>query len=154
MKVLKPALQNIDQLIISVRVRGHQEKPILQHEIPCITDNPFNHLAVIKINPHPQPLNDRRMFMKVQSPVAKIPIEGLHKEDRFGILGWNVFDRLRIKQLKPNRAKRILRIVSQKLLYRPKFTRLRQTPNCMVFIPNNHPVNIGRPTLGLLDVYA
>jgi hypothetical protein len=66
MKVLQPSLQDIHKPIVSIRIRRTKKKSRLQHKILRITDDPLNHLAIIEINPHPQTLHQRRMFMKMQ----------------------------------------------------------------------------------------
>src|ERR1700684_1800588 len=92
MKILETALQNIDQLIVPIRIRRPQKEPILQHKVPRIADDPLDHLAIVEINPNPEPWNDRRMFVKMQGIMAKIAIEGLHEEHRLGVLRWNLFN--------------------------------------------------------------
>jgi hypothetical protein len=154
MKILQPALQNIDKLIVSIRISGPQEKTILQHKIPRIADEPLDHLAIVEINPHPKSRNDRRMFMKMQGSMAKISIEGLDEEHRLGILRRNLLHPLRIQQLKPNRIQRILGIVPQQLIDRPQLADLGGPTNRPVIIANNDPVLIGRLCRLCLGRYA
>ena len=40
MKILETALQDIDELVVSIRIGRPQEKTILQHKVPCIADDP------------------------------------------------------------------------------------------------------------------
>ena len=142
-EVLEPTLQNIDQLVIPIRVRGPQEEPILQHEVPRIADEPLDHLAVIEVDPHPKPGHDRRMLMKMQGPMAKVSIEGLDEEHGLRILRGNLFDLLCVQKLKSNRIEGILRIVPQQLIDRSKLAHLREASNCPIFITNNDPVRTG-----------
>jgi hypothetical protein len=144
MKILQPALQNIDKPIISIRIRRLQEKSRLQNKIPGIADNPFDHLAVIEVHPHPKPLNHRRMFMKMQGSMAKISIKRLHKEDRLGVLRRHLFHHIRLQHAKPNRIKWIDRIIPQQLVDRPQLAGLYQTPHSMVLKPDDNAISIGQ----------
>jgi hypothetical protein len=102
MEILKPTLQHIHKLVVSIGIGRPEKKPLLQHKILGIADNSFDHLAVIEIDPHPQTRNNRRMFMKMKGPVPQIPIEGLYKENCLGILRRNRLDLLGIHELKSN----------------------------------------------------
>jgi hypothetical protein len=153
MEIFQSTLQNVHQLIVPIRIRGHKEKPRFEHKILGIADDSFNHLAVIEVHPHPQTRNNRRMFMKMKGSVLEISIKRLHKEHGLGILGRDLLDRLRVNKPKPNRFKGILGVTAQKLLYRSKLTSLRKTPNRMIFIPNNDPMGLPVP-IGNLTPYA
>jgi hypothetical protein len=144
MKILQSTLQNIHKLIVSIRIGRHQKKPRIKHKILGIADNPFNHLAVVEVDPHPQPRNGRRMFMKMKGPMTQVPIECLYEEDRLGVLCRNFLDRLGVQKSKSNRFKRILTIIPQKLFHRPKLTDLNKTPDRMIFIPNYDPMGVPR----------
>jgi hypothetical protein len=112
MEVLESALENIDQRIVSVRIGRPQEEARLEHKVPRITDNSFDHLSVVEIDAHPQPRHDGSMLVKVKSPVAKIAIEGLDEEDGLGIAGRNILYGVRVKQLQPYGVQGIDRIVA------------------------------------------
>src|SRR5258705_12612782 len=96
------------------------------------------------------------MFMKMKSPMAKVPIEGLDEEDSLRIFGGNIFNGLGIQQFQPNRIKRIHRIVAQQLIDRPQLARLHQPTDCMVLISDNDAVTIRQsfvPVLGHYDAW-
>ena len=142
MEILQPSLEHIHKSVVSIRIRRPQKETRLQHEILGIADNPFNHLAVIEINPDPKSRDSRRMFMKVKGSMTKIPIEGLDEEHRLGFLRRHIFDSVRIQQLQPNRIKRIHRVIPQQLLDRPKLTRLNHSSNGMILVPDNNTVSL------------
>jgi hypothetical protein len=142
MKVFKPALQDVDELVISIRIGRHQEKSRLEHKIPRIADNALDHLSVVEINPHPQALNDRRMFMKMKRPMPQVPIKRLYEKDGFGVLRRHILHGSRVQQPQPNRIQRILQVVAQKLLYRPKLTRLCKPADCMILVPNYNAMSV------------
>ena len=142
MEILQSSLQHIGETIISIRIRRPEKKTRLQHKILCIADNPFNHLAIVEVNPYPKARNDRRMFMKMKGSVAKIPIKSLHEKDRLGVLGGNFLHCACIQQFQSNRIKRIDRIVPQKLFDGSQLARLRQPPDGMILVPDDNPITI------------
>src|SRR6266550_4135490 len=97
MEILQPSLQHIHQPVVSIWIRRPQEKARLQHKILGIADDSFNHLAVVEVHPHPQARDNRRMFMKMKSPMAKIPVEGLDEKDSLRVFGGNIFNSLGIQ---------------------------------------------------------
>jgi hypothetical protein len=119
MEVLEPGLEHIDQPVVSIRVRRPQKKASLQHKVSGIADDSFNHLAIVEVNSHPETRHRRRMFMKMQCPVAKVSIEGLDEKDRLRVLRRHIFHGVGIQQPQSNRIKRIDRVVSQQLFDRP-----------------------------------
>src|SRR5665213_281905 len=90
MKSFKPTLEHIDQHVIAIRIGGHQEEPILQYKVRSIADNSLNHLVVVEINPHPEPLHHRCMFMKMQGSVLQVSLKRLDEKDRLRVLGWHL----------------------------------------------------------------
>nr|WP_158943874.1 hypothetical protein [Granulicella sp. S190] len=92
MEVLKAAFENVNQRIVSIRVGRPQEEARLEHKVPRITDNSFDHLSIIEIHTHPQTLHDWRMLMKMKSPVAEIAIEGLDEKNGFRVFSRNILN--------------------------------------------------------------
>jgi len=144
MEILQTGLQHIDQPVVSIGIRRPQKKARLQHKILGIADNPFNHLAVIEVHPHPQTRDDRCMFMKMKSSMAKISVKSFDEEDSLGILGGNIFHGPGIQQLQSNGIKWIDGIVLQQLLNRPQLLRFSQPPHSMAFIPDDNTITIRR----------
>jgi hypothetical protein len=91
MEVLEAALEDVDQSIISIGIGRPQKETRLEHEVPGVADDAFDHLSVIEVDAHPQTRYDGRMLVKVESPVAQIAIEGLDEEDGLRILGGYIF---------------------------------------------------------------
>lgn len=52
-KVLQPALVDIHQPVISVRVCRNQEESALENEIARIADNALDHLIIVEVDAHP-----------------------------------------------------------------------------------------------------
>ena len=137
MKILQPSLQHIDKPVVSIGIGRPQKEARLEHKILGIADDSFNHLAIVKIHPHPQARDNWRMLMKMKRPVTKIPVEGLDEEDRLRVLGGNIFHCPGVQQLQSNGIKRVHRIVAQQLIDRPQFARLRQSPDGVILIPDD-----------------
>jgi len=92
MEVLETTLEDIDQLVISVWIGRPKEEACLEHEVPRITNDSLDHLAIVEVDAHPETGHDRRMFVEVESSVAKITVEGLNEEDCLRVLGGHVLD--------------------------------------------------------------
>lgn len=137
MKVLESALQNIDQLVISIRVRRSEKEAVLQDEVPSIADNAFDHLVVIEVHSNPQSRGNRSVLVEVKRLVVKIAIEGLDEEHRLGVLRRNLLHRVRIQQRQTDGVQGILRIISKKLLDRAKLIDLCQSANRPIFKPDD-----------------
>jgi len=90
MEVLQAALEDIDQLVVSVGIGRPKEEALLEHEIPRVTDDPFDHLAIVEVDAYPKARHDGRMFVEVESSVSQVAIEGLDEEDCLRILGGHV----------------------------------------------------------------
>jgi hypothetical protein len=94
MKVLEAALEDIDQLVVSVRIGRAKKEACLENEIARIADDSFDHLAIVKVDAHPEAGHDRSVFVEVESSVAKIAVEGFDEEDCLRVLGGHVLDGL------------------------------------------------------------
>ena len=140
MKVFEAVFQYIDQLIIPIRIRRHHEEAMLQNIVAAITDDAFYRLAVMKSDPHPQPLHDRCILMEVQGPVPQVPVEGLYEEDRFGISSGHILKGIRINQLEPNGVELRHRFVAQQLVDCAELTCLGEPAHSMVFIADDDSV--------------
>jgi hypothetical protein len=159
-EVLETTLENIDERVISIWIGGSQEEARLEHEVPGVADNAFDHLPVVEVDAHPEARHDGRMLVKVKSPVAQIPIEGLDEEDRLRILGGDILHDVRVQKLQPDRVQGIDGIVAEKLFNRTKLLGFRETANCMVFIADDDTIRVGRfffgdlgSGLGLYDAW-
>jgi len=82
------------------------------------------------------------MFMKMKGSMAEISVEGLDKENRFRIFGRNFFNGSRIQHSKPNRIKGKLRFIPEELIHRTQLAYFSDTPDRMIFISNNDPMNV------------
>jgi hypothetical protein len=90
MEVLQAALEDIDQLVVSIGIGRPKKETLLEHEIPGIADDSFDHFAVVEVDAYPQARHDGCMFVEVESSVSQIAIEGLDEEDRLRVLGGDV----------------------------------------------------------------
>jgi hypothetical protein len=154
MKILETTLQDIHQLVVAIGVGRHKEKPGFEYKILGIADDSFDHLTVVEVDAHPQARNDRRMLMKMKRSVTEISIECFYKEDSLSVLGRNLFDFLGVNQPKPNRFKRILGVVPEKLFHRSKLAGLGKTPDRMIFVPDYNPMGVALLHIGHLTPYA
>jgi hypothetical protein len=89
-EVLQAALEDIDQLVVPIGIGRTKEKTLLEHEVPRVADDPFDHLAIVEVDADPQARHDGGMFVEVESSVPQIAIEGLDEEDRLRVLGGDV----------------------------------------------------------------
>lgn len=97
MEVLEAALKNVDERVISIWIGRSQEETRLEHEVPSVADDALDHLAVVEVDAHPQARYDRRMLVKVESPVAQIAVEGFDEKNGLRILGGDIFYYVRVK---------------------------------------------------------
>lgn len=83
------------------------------------------------------------MFVKVESPVTQIAIEGLDEKDGLRILGGDILHDVRVQELQPDRVQRIDGIIAQKLFDRTKLLGLRETANGMVLVADDDSIRVG-----------
>ncbi len=53
-KVFQAVLQDIDELVVAVRVGRHHEEAMLENEVATVADDALDDLVVLKANPDPQ----------------------------------------------------------------------------------------------------
>ena len=83
--VLEPAFHHVDQPVIAIWICRHQEEAGVDEEPKRVVHDPFHHLAVQKLDPHPDSMNNRRGCMELQRVVFAVSLEIVDVKDRLGV---------------------------------------------------------------------
>ena len=85
--VREPALAHIHQPVITVGVGRQQEKAWINEITKRVADDSLHDFAIEKLQPHPDPINNRRVRMKVEMLVDRVSLKAVYIEDRLDIFG-------------------------------------------------------------------
>lgn len=76
-----------------------QKKARVNEIVNRIVHHSLHNLAILELNSDPDAVHGRRAVIEFQLVVARISLEGLYEEDRFGVRYRNIFDNPCVKPL-------------------------------------------------------
>ena len=91
--VSKSAFHHIYQLVIAVWIGWQEKEPRVNQVANGVVHDPLHNFAIEKLNPHPNPMNNGCLGMKIQLFVTCVTFEAIHVKDGLDVLGRNFFDK-------------------------------------------------------------
>ncbi len=95
-------LQDVDELIIAIRVRRSHEEAGTKDVVMGVGDDALNCLSIVETNANPETLHHRCVFMEVKGTMAQVAVKSHHKEDSLSICGCDLLHLATFYEREPN----------------------------------------------------
>ena len=80
-------LAHIHQPVVAIGVGGKQKEAWIHKIAKRVADDPFHDFAIDKLQPHPDPIDDRRAIVKVEMLVIRVSLKTVYIEYCLDIFG-------------------------------------------------------------------
>lgn len=99
--VHKPTFYHVNKLVVAARISRKHKESWIDKIANRIEDDSFHYLAVEKLEPHPDAVDDGCARMEVQVIADRVAIKAVHVKNSLDVLGRNLFNLIRIESANP-----------------------------------------------------